>query len=159
MSRNSSLAVIQEFLAQHRIALYGLAHDPAHFSHAVCQALLDAGHEPVPVNPGAAGQTLHGLPVHGSLAGLAPPVDAALVMTSAGHAAEAVRDALAAGVRRIWLYRAAGAGAVSDEALALCAEAGVQVVPGECPLMFLPDTSWPHRLHGWAQRIMGAAPT
>jgi hypothetical protein len=53
-------------------------------------------------------------------------------------------------VRRIWLHRGlGGAGAVSPDALGLCADNGVDVVAGACPFMYLPGTGLPHRIHGF----------
>ena len=63
-----------------------------------------------------------------------------------------MREALAAGVRRLWFHRGGGAGAVSDEALALCRAAGVAPVTGLCPYMALPDAGWFHRLHAFLRR-------
>lgn len=37
------------------------------------------------------------------------------------------------------MYRTAGRGAVSPKAIQFCQQRGIQVVPGQCPLMFLPD--------------------
>lgn len=158
MSSQTRMAAVQDLLGQPRLALYGLSHAPQHFSHAVLGELRARGHEVVAINPAHAGEEVDGLRLWGSLAQAGQAVDWALVMTPADHAAAAVRDALDCGLRRIWLYRGAGRGAVSDEALALCAQAGATVVPGECPLMFLRDTQWFHRLHGWLQKVGGNAP-
>ncbi len=79
-------------------------------------------------------------------------------MTLADRSEEVVRDCIAAHVPRVWLHRASGAGAVSERAVALCRESGIGVVPGACPLMFLPATGLPHRIHGWVQRLTGTYP-
>jgi predicted CoA-binding protein len=57
-------------------------------------------------------------------------------MVAADRSAEVVRDAIARGIPRVWLYRGFGPGAVSDEAVELCRTNGVEVVDGACPLMF-----------------------
>ena len=64
-----------------------------------------------------------------------------------------VCDCAEAGVRRVWLYRAGGKGAVSREAIECCKENGIQVVDGHCPFMFLPATAFPHRAHGFLLKI------
>jgi predicted CoA-binding protein len=81
-----------------------------------------------------------------------PPPDAALLLVPAARAEDAVRDCLAAGVRRIWFHRGAGPGSASAAALALCRENGVAVVQGLCPFMALPDAGFPHRVHGFLRR-------
>jgi hypothetical protein len=32
------------------------------------------------------------------------------------------------------------------------------VVAGECPFMFLPETPWFHRLHGFCRKVVGRYP-
>lgn len=156
MSARTPLATIEDFLAQKRLALVGLSRDPAHFSHALLEALEGRGYQVVPLHPEAA--EIAGRRCWPRLCAETGPVDGAIVMTSALAAAGAVRDALAAGVPRIWLYKAGGKGAVSDEAVELCHEAGVPVVVGECPLMYLQDAAWVHKLHAWGKHIAGSYP-
>lgn len=64
-----------------------------------------------------------------------------------------MRECAEAGVRRVWLHRGAGRGAVSDEAVAFCRAQGIAVVAGECPYMFLPKAGLLHRLHGLLRRL------
>ena len=154
----ASLPAIRDFLAQRRIAVVGLSHDPKDFSHSVWKELAAHDHDLVGVNAAHAGEELEGRVTLARVQDADPPVDAALVLTSAERSAEAVRDALEAGVRRIWLFRAAGPGAVSDEAIALCKEAGALVIPGECPLMFQEDAAWYHRLHAGFNHLCGCYP-
>jgi hypothetical protein len=56
------------------------------------------------------------------------------------------------------MYRAAGKGSVSPKAVAFCRERGMQVVPGECPFMFLPGADGIHRFHGFVREITGRFP-
>jgi hypothetical protein len=48
---------------------------------------------------------------------------------------------------------------VSPEAVALCRERGIEVVDGECPFMFLPDTGWFHGVHRLFKRLGGRLPS
>ena len=34
-----------------------------------------------------------------------------------------------------------------------CEAQGMSVIAGECPLMYLPQTGWVHRLHGWLHGV------
>ena len=64
-----------------------------------------------------------------------------------------VRDGAEAGIRRVWLYRAAGKGAASPEAVDFCRGNGILVVEGYCPYMFLPGAAFPHRAHGFLMKL------
>lgn len=142
---------IQRFLACRRIALVGVSRVPKDFSRAVMRAFAERGYDVVPVNPSAT--DIDGRPSFRSVREVAPPVEAALLLTPPGRSAGAVEDCIAAGVRRIWFHRGAGAGAVSVDALALCERNGVEVVPGACPLMYLPRTGLVHGIHGFFHRL------
>jgi uncharacterized protein len=151
-----SLEVIEDFLAQKRIAMMGLSRDPNHFSVSLFRELNRRGYEVIPVNPHAT--EVFGHPCFPRVQDVQPPVDAALLMTSPEVTETAVADCAAAGIPRIWMYRAGGKGAVSRKAVAFCREHKIQVVPGQCPLMFLPGGEGIHRLHGFLRKITGRYP-
>ena len=147
---------IDDFLAQRRFAMIGVSRGPGDFSRALLREFLKRGYEVIPVHPQCS--EMEGRPCAASIAAVSPPVASVLLMTPPSVTEVLVRDCAAAGVKRIWMYRAAGAGAVSERAVAFCSSAGIEVVPGECPMMFLPGASWFHRLHGFARRIRGTYP-
>ncbi|HYM78494.1 MAG TPA: CoA-binding protein [Candidatus Dormibacteraeota bacterium] len=151
-----SLEVIEDFLAQKRIAMIGLSRDPKHFSASLFRELCRRDYEVIPVNPQAT--EVHGHRCFPRVQDVQPPVDGALLMTSPEVTESAVVDCAEAGIRRIWMYRAAGKGAVSSKAVAFCQERGIQVVPGQCPFMFLPDSDGIHRFHGFIRKITGRYP-
>lgn len=138
---------VQEFLASRRIALVGLSRNPKDFSRMLDGQLRERGYEIVPVHP--EGGERDGRTCFPRVSAIEPAVDAALVIVPPSSAEAVVRDCLDAGVRRIWFHRGAGNGSASPEALALCSSRGVTPVVDRCPMMALPGTSWPHRLHGW----------
>lgn len=154
----SAMERAREFLAHRRIAVVGVSRSEKDFSRELLRELLRRGYDAVPVNP-AIGQ-VEGRPCFGRVGGIAPPVEAALLLTPPGRTGEAVRDCLEAGVRRIWLHRGAGRGAASPEAVALCRQGGVEPVQDLCPFMALPGASWFHRLHAFFRRgpARGAEP-
>jgi uncharacterized protein len=147
---------IEEFLALPRIAFVGVSRDPADFSRSVFAALRRGPRQVLPVNPAAT--EIDGVPVVAHLRDLDPPPDGVLVMTPPAATAEVIRECAHIGIRRVWLYRGLGPGAVSDAALRACEEANLDVVPGECPLMFLPDSAGVHQLHARLRAFAGTLP-
>jgi uncharacterized protein len=139
----------RELLAQKRIALVGASRNEKDLTRLVLRELAQRGYDVVPVNPSAAGAELDGRRAFGRLRDVVPPVGGAIFFTAPGQTAAAVEDALAAGVRRLWFHRGAGAGAASPEALAACRAAGVEPVTDLCPFMALPKAGWFHRAHGF----------
>lgn len=137
--------LVADFLAQKRIALVGLSHDPKHFSRVVMHELTKRGYDVVPVNP--RGGEIEGWHAYARLADIEDPVQGVLIMTPASASADIVRQSADLGVQRVWLHRGAGEGAVSDEAVGVGRSRHLRLVVGECPLMHLDQTEWPHRAH------------
>jgi uncharacterized protein len=150
---------IQGFLAERRLAMVGVSHDPADFSRALFREFRDRGYDIVGVNPAVpAGTEIDGQACFAHVGEAYPPVTAALLMTSPDITDQVVRECAAAGIRKVWMYRGATHGAVSEDAVQFCEAEGMLVVPGECPFMFLPGAMWLHRLHGVVRKISGTFP-
>lgn len=149
-------ARIEQFLACRRLAFVGVSRRADDFSRAVFRELVHRGYDVVPVNENCG--EIEGHPVAPSVAAIDPPVDWALIMTSAARAREAVEACHRAGIQRVWLHRGGGPGSVEPEALAYAERHGLEVVPGECPLMFLPDPGLVHRVHAFCKRVVGTYP-
>jgi len=147
----SSMQVIKDFLAQKRIAMIGVSRDENSFSAHLFKDLCRRGYDVIPVNPKAT--EIEGRPCFARVQDIQPPVEAALLMTPPAITEIVVRDCATAGVRQVWLYRGAKQGAVSDGAIQFCQERGMQVIPGECPWMFLPNGDRVHYLHGFLRKI------
>lgn len=147
----SSMQVIEDFLAQKRIAMIGVSRDENSFSAHLFKDFCRRGYDMVPVNPNAA--EIEGRRCFARVQDVQPPVQAALVMTCPDIAEVVVRDCATAGIQQVWLYRGTKQGAVSEAAIKFCQARGIQVVPGECPWMFLPNGDRVHYLHGFVRKI------
>ena len=152
----SSMEIIEGFLAHKRIAMVGVSHDPANFSVKLFEELLRRGYDVAPVNPKL--EAVAGRKCFANVQDVEPRVEAVLLMTSPQATESVVRDCAEAGARSVWMFRAGGQGAVSAKALQFCEERGIRVVPGECPLMFLPRSGAVHRFHGFIRKITGRYP-
>jgi len=154
--QNVSLETIDDFLAQKRIAMVGVSRGPKSFSGVLFEELCRRGYEVVPVNPNT--PEVLGRRCFARVQDIQPPVEAALLMTSPEVTDTVVSDCAEAGIPRVWMYRATGKGAVSKRAVAFCQERGIEVVPGQCPFMFLPNAAGFHRFHGFLRKITGRYP-
>jgi hypothetical protein len=152
----ASTEMIEDFLSRRRIAMVGVSRDPASFNTKLFDDFCRRGYDMVPVNPNAT--VIGNRPCFRRLQDIQPPVEAALLMTAPDVTETAVRDCAEAGIKRVWMYRAAGQGAVSARAVDFCREHAIQVVEGECPYMFLPHSGLPHRLHGFLRKLTGSYP-
>jgi hypothetical protein len=140
-----SRAVIDEFLSQRRLAFVGVSHEPKEFSASVYRALKERGYDLLPVNPHA--DEIDGDACYASVADLPDDVDGAIVMVPADASAGVVQACIDHHIPRVWLHKGAGPSSVSEEAVGLCREHGIEVVDGACPMMFAEPVSWFHKVH------------
>lgn len=148
-------ATVTAFLAQRRIAVVGASDDRASFGGTVYRALRDHGYDVVAVNPNA--RAVAGDPCYPDLGSVPAPVEGAIVMVNRANAPDVVQDCVEQRVPRVWLFKGLGGpGALSDEAVKLCEDYGIDVVAGACPLMFLEPVGLPHRVHRSIRRLNGS---
>lgn len=72
----SSMATIRDFVAQKRIAVVGVSHDPKDFSRSLLRTLRPRSHDAVAVNPELA--SADDVAGRARLTDVSPPVDGAL---------------------------------------------------------------------------------
>ena len=144
-----------EFLAQKRIAVAGVSHTKNDAANGIFRKLRDSGYEVFAVNPNTT--TVEDAPCYPDVKSIPGGVDGVVIVTRPDVTAQIVRDCAEAGVPRIWMHRSFVGSSVSDEAVAQCREAGIEVIAGGCPMMFChPDIA--HRCMKWITRMTGGLP-
>jgi predicted CoA-binding protein len=146
-----SNASIEAFLAEPAIAVVGVSRSGKGFGNLAARELRRKGYRIYPVN--AYAEIVDGERCYRSLGDVPQPIGAVLIVVPPEQAIEVVRQAAASGIRRIWLQQ----GAESPQALRACAELGLEVVAGECVLMFARPTGI-HKAHRWVWGVLGKIP-
>ncbi len=111
-----------------RVALVGASARPDRPSFGVMRFLLSRGYDVVPVNPGLAGQSLHGQPVVVALADAAP-LDMVDVFRSLDQVPAVVDEAIRLRARSVWMQL----GLVEPASAARARAAGLVVAMNRCP--------------------------
>ena len=148
----TSKARVDSFVALRRLALVGASRSGKKFGNTILRELSAKGYEVVPVHPHAA--TIDGCPCVPNLAALAPPVGGVVVVVPPAETVKVVEEARAAGISKVWIQQGAG----SPEALRVCREHGIDVVNGECILMFAEPVHTIHAFHRFLWRVFGKLP-
>ena len=138
LTRDADIAELLQSVR--RIALVGASANPARASNGVMRFLLDRGYDVIPVNPGLAGQSLHGRMVVARLGDITPPVDMVDIFRDSAAAGAVVDEAIAHGARAVWLQL----GVIDTAAAAAAQAAGLAVVMDRCPKIELARL----RIHG-----------
>ncbi len=118
------------------IALVGASHKPERPSHGVMRFLQRHHYKVTPVNPGLAGQSLHGQTVAGKLSDIPGAIDMVDIFRN-NSALPALADEILALPRKpkvVWMQLG-----VRDDAQAARLEAaGIKVVMNRCPAIEIP---------------------
>ena len=126
LTRNEDIADL--LTSVRTIAVVGASNNPERASFGVMKFLIDHGYTVIPINPGLAGQSVHGAEVRASLAD-AGAVDMVDIFRNSEAAGPVVDEAIAAGAKAVWMQL----GVVNEEAATRAEEAGLKVVMDHCP--------------------------
>jgi predicted CoA-binding protein len=110
------------------IAVVGASIKPARPSHFVSRYMQQHGYRIVPVNPGYAGGTIQGEPVHADLGSLPVPPDMVAIFRRSEHAGAVADRGCRMGARFIWMQVGIEDAAAAERARA----AGCSVVMNRC---------------------------
>ena len=144
---------VRAFLAQKHIAVAGVSRAGNSPANAILRKLRDTGHTVYAINPGAT--EIEGGPCYAGLMSVPTTIDAVVAVTPPDATLEIARACVTLGIRHLWMhqsFRRLGT-SVSEEALRLCAEHNVSVIPGACPMMFCEPVDIAHKCARW---LLGA---
>jgi predicted CoA-binding protein len=148
-SSGTSRASVDAFFRQDSFALVGVSRDAKHFANAVFRALKERGKTVYPINPRAT--TVEGTPCVPSVSALPAAVGAVGIFVRPEFVQEILDQVHAAGIKNVWLQQ----GTESEQTVAFCRERGINVVAGECMLMFAEPVHGIHRFHRWVKEVTG----
>ena len=138
--------LVQDFLAQKKIAVVGVSDKRETGCNSNYKKFKDAGYQVYAVNPHIS--TYDGAPCYPDLKSLPEKPDGVFILANPQVTEQIVRQCVELGIKRIWMHcmmgtkpgLAAGMTSVSAEAVKICHENRISVIPGSCPNQFLkPD--------------------
>lgn len=152
-------AIVEDFLAQKRIAVAGVSRENSKHPAAnlIYRRLKTTGHEVFAVNPKL--QSFEGDRCYANVASIPGGVDGVVIITRPETTERIVRDCVAVGIRRVWMHQSVAKGSsVSQDAVQYCHEHDISVVAGACPMMFGEGVDFGHACMRWLLSLTGKMP-
>lgn len=152
--------LVQDFLAQKKIAVVGVSDKRETGCNAAYRKFKEAGYTVFPVNPRLS--AFEGAPCYPDLKSIPDKPDGVFILTNPKIAEGVVQECVDLGVPRVWLHCMMGTKpglgqamtSVSAEAVRLCEENGITVIPGSCPNQFL-EPDFGHKMMRVLFRTLG----
>ncbi len=143
--------MVQEFLAQKKIAVVGVSDKRETGSNLAYTKFKENGYQVFPVNPRIT--AFQGGPCYADLKAIPERPDAVFILASPQVTEQIVQQCVDLGVKHVWMHcmmgtkpgLAASMTSVSQDAVQVCRENGIQVIPGSCPNQFL-DPDFAHTM-------------
>ena len=138
--------LVKDFLAQKKIAVVGVSDKRETGCNLGYRKFKAAGYEVYAVNPRIT--AFEGDPCYPDLKSIPEKPEAVFILTNPQVTEQVVQQCVELGVKRVWMHcmmgtkpgLAAGMTSVSQEAVRMCRENGITVIPGACPNQYLkPD--------------------
>ncbi len=138
--------LVQDFLAQERIAVVGVSDRRETGCNLAYRKFKESGYAVSAVNPRLT--SFEGDPCYPDLQSIPEKPDAVFILTNPNITEQIIEQCVDLGIQRVWMHclmgtkpgLAASMTSVSQEAVRMCRENGIEVIPGSCPNQFLkPD--------------------
>ena len=138
--------LVQEFLALKKIAVVGVSDKRETGCNLAYDKFKDNGYQVFAVNPRIS--EFKGEPCYPDLKSIPETPEAVFILASPKVTDEIVQQCVDLGVKHVWMHCMMGTKpglvqsmtSVSQDAVQMCRENGIQVIPGSCPNQFLkPD--------------------
>lgn len=145
-------AMIEDFISQRSLAIVGASRKANKFGNIAFRELKAKGYQLYLVHP--SGEIIERVQSYPSLTDLPAKVEGVLVSVPPDQAEKVVREAHEAGIYRIWLQQ----GAESANAIDYCQKNGMNVIHGQCILLYAQPLTFFHKPHRWVMQMLGQLP-
>lgn len=152
-SKMNSRKIVDDFLAQKKIAIVGVSRNKSKFGNTLYKELKRKGYKLFPINPNTntidedtCYPDLHSLPEKpGGVIFCVPPT----------QTENMIKEVKSEGINKVWFQL----GAQSESAVRFCEENNIECISNECVLMFAEPTAFFHKAHRWINGLIGKLPS
>lgn len=145
-------APIDRFFDSEAFAVIGVSADRKKFGNTVFRNMRDAGLTVFPVHPTL--DSVEGEACYHSVGELPAEVNSVVTVVPPPQTERVIPLCAERGVTSVWMQPGSSSAPAIDTARA----AGMNVVDGQCILMFLEPVKSIHKVHRWINKVVGTYP-
>lgn len=145
---------IQFFNKDKNVAIVGASPNKENFGRYLIKELGKKDYKPIPVNPKY--EDVEGIKTVPTVRDLPKEVTNVILAVPSSLTETIVDQCIGTHIQRVWMIRGMGRGAYTEKAHQMCAENGIEVVYGFCPMMFMGEGM--HKFHLWLRKRFGKLP-
>ena len=131
---------IEEFYDSDVFLLIGMSKKKSNFAWGIYKSLINSNRKVLALHPG--GGEKNGVKFYKNIESLPEKPDACIVCTDLKKNDDLISELSESGIKRIWLQQ----GSYDKTVLEKTAQNGMEPITG-CVLMYLPESSFLHRVH------------
>ncbi|MFZ4621547.1 MAG: CoA-binding protein [Bacteroidota bacterium] len=151
-------SLTQEFLSLSSIAVVGISSKKQSVANMVCRKLRTPGRTVYAVGRNTA--AFDGTSCYPELASLPAPVQGVFIAVKSEHTGAIIDQCIALKITHVWMHNSGGTALSSGSsataaAIQRCRDNNITVIPGACPMMYVPNADLGHRCMKWFLSVTG----
>jgi hypothetical protein len=149
----NSMKEVRNFLNANNYIFYGISSNKSKFSNSVLKHLVRRGSKVYPVHPEIT--DIEGVKCYKNIGDIESKPDSAIIFLSPENTEKVLPDIVNTGIKNVWIQQRSE----SEKAIAFCEDNGINLIHGECILMFSEPVPFIHKIHKWINGIAGRLPS
>lgn len=148
--KKARFSQIREFQRYRNTAVAGISRNPDKFGYRLAKLLSEKGYSLRPIHPYA--EKILDIPCFKSVSELPADTDSLVIVTHKEATAQYLKEALAAGIRQIWIQQFSE----TPECIEIASTSEANVLIGRCLFMYT-NPKGIHRFHARIARLFGVS--
>lgn len=141
------------FLKLNTVAVAGVSSNGDVAANIIYKNLKKHGYTVYPVNPNS--RIVGGDLSYPSIASVPKTPDWVVIATHPDVTPLIIDECIEQNIAKVWIHKSLGNGSYHPEAIKKAEDAGITLIPGSCPMMFLEPVDPAHKCMRWFFKISG----
>lgn len=122
-------------------------------ANLIYNSLKKHGYNVYPVNPTTT--QVEGDPCFPTISSIPQKIDWVVIATHPNITPQIMDECIQQNITKVWIHKSLGKGSYHSDAVKKAEEAGITLIPGSCPMMFLEPVDAGHKCMRWFFKYAG----